>query len=39
MQITDSVSKYIVNYMIMVTNNAKHFNRVEGITIENRIEE
>ena len=29
----------IVNNMIMVTNNAKHFNRVEGITIENWIEE
>ena len=28
----------IVNNMIMVTNNAKHFKRVEGITIENWLD-
>ena len=28
----------IVNNMIMVTNNVKHFNRVEGIAIENWID-
>ena len=29
----------IVNNMIMVTNNVKHFNRVEGIAIENWIDD
>ena len=28
----------IVNNMVMVTNNAKHFKRVEGITIENWLD-